>query len=230
MYHKVSADRNDNLTISQENLEVHFRYLSSHGYSCLPLSYLLEKEQSTKPGKMFALTFDDAYVNNLDFLYPLLKKYDFHCTIMLPVGFLGKTNAWDNGNEPIMNFGQLLSMDSRYVSFGLHTYKHESLLPRSSSEISTDITKCRDELSRNGIPYLPVIAYPYGAYPKDKVHKAAFIKMLEQLGITYGLRIGNRVNKWPIKNPYEVKRIDIKGGDSLWTFKTKLKKGRVKMF
>lgn len=230
MYHKVSADRNDNLTISVENLEEHFRYLSSKGYTCLPLSELLKKAQSIKPGKMFALTFDDAYVNNLNFLYPLLKKYNFHCTIMLPVGYLGKTNSWDKGNEPIMNFDQLLTMDSHFISYGLHTYKHESLLSRSTSEISADITKCMQELSKNGIAFLPVLAYPYGAYPRDKVHKAKFISMLEQLGIIFGLRIGNRVNKWPIKNRYEVKRIDIKGDDSFWKFKTKLRKGRVKMF
>jgi len=230
MYHKVSADWNDNLTISVKKLEKHFMYLSSHGYTCLPISKLLEKDQSLKPGKVFSLTFDDAYVNNLNYLYPLLEKYNFHCTIMLPVGFLGKTNIWDKGNEPIMNFEQLLSMDSHFVSYGLHSYKHESLLNMSSSEVATDITTCMHELSLKGIAYLPVLAYPYGAYPRDRVNKAAFAILLENLGIIYGLRIGNRVNKWPVKNRYEVKRIDIKGKDSLWKFKTKLQKGRVKMF
>jgi peptidoglycan/xylan/chitin deacetylase (PgdA/CDA1 family) len=196
----------------------------------LPVSKLLEKDQSLQPGKVFALTFDDAYVNNLNYLYPLLKKHNFHCTIMLPVGFLGKTNVWDKGNEPIMNFDQLLSMDSRFVHYGLHSYKHESLLTMSSSEITADIRTCQNELSLNGISYLPILAYPYGAYPRDKAGNAAFAQLLGQLGIIYGLRIGNRVNKWPIKNRYEVKRIDIKGNDTFWTFKTKLRKGRVKFF
>ena len=230
MYHKVSDDWNDNLTISVKNLEKQFNYLSSHGYTCLPLGRLLEKDQNLQTGKVFALTFDDGYVNNLNYLYPLLEKYNFHCTIMLPVGFLGKTNVWDKGNEPIMNFDQLLSMDSRFVSYGLHSYRHESLLTMSSEEIITDIKTCINELNFNGIAYLPIIAYPYGAYPRDKVNKAFFAKILEQLGILYGFRIGNRVNKWPMKNCYEVKRIDIKGTDSFWAFKTKLRKGRVKMF
>jgi hypothetical protein len=48
--------------------------------------------------------------------------------------------------------------------------------------------------------------------------------------LQFALRIGNRVNRWPLKDPYEVKRIDIKGTDSFSTFITKLKKGRRKVF
>ena len=49
-------------------------------------------------------------------------------------------------------------------------------------------------------------------------------------GIKYGLRIGNRVNNFPFKNNYLVKRIDIKGEDSLFRFKLKLKIGKLKLF
>jgi peptidoglycan/xylan/chitin deacetylase (PgdA/CDA1 family) len=230
MYHNVSPDVNDHLTISIRNLEKHLRYLSEKGYTCMPLSQIIDNKHLKLPNRVFVLTFDDAYVNNLDYLYPLLQKYDFHATIMLPVGFLGKINGWDNGSEPIMNYSQLRSMDSRYVSFGLHTYGHISLQTASTDEIVADINKCKHELSINTIDYLPVLAYPYGAYPKDGIQKKAFFELLQQLGIVYGLRIGNRINKWPLNNRYEVKRIDIRGEDSFWRFKTKLKKGRVKMF
>jgi hypothetical protein len=48
------------------------------------------------------------------------------------------------------------------------------------------------------------------------------------MGIKLAFRIGNRVNKLPLKNYFEVKRISIQGSDSMWTFKTKLLKGREK--
>jgi hypothetical protein len=48
--------------------------------------------------------------------------------------------------------------------------------------------------------------------------------------IQFALRIGNRVNHWPPKDPYTLKRIDIKGTDNFYTFKTKLSKGRRKIF
>lgn len=230
MYHKVSTNRNDHLTISISSLENHFRYLSEKGYVCLPLGHVIANQKEKIPPRVFVLTFDDAYLNNFEYLYPLLQKYNFHATIMLPVGYIGKTNEWDSDFEPIMNYEKLRSMDSRYISFGLHSYLHNSFKSLSFAEIRDDIIKCHEDLSRNGIEFLPVLAYPYGAYPKDKVSKAFFFGLLEQRGIFYGLRIGNRINKWPIKTRFEVTRIDIRGTDTFWEFRTKLKKGRVKMF
>jgi peptidoglycan/xylan/chitin deacetylase (PgdA/CDA1 family) len=230
MYHKVSADINDELTVSVKDIEKQFQYLSKKKYNCIPLNQIIKMKEGKLPKKSFILTFDDAYLNNLEYLYPLLKKYNFHATIMLPVGFLGKINEWDKGKEPLMNYQQLLSMNSRYVSFGLHTYGHISLKNSSMVDIKHDIEKCKQELSLNGIDFLPVLAYPYGAYPRDKEKKEAFFELLQKLGIVYAMRIGNRINKWPLKNRYELKRIDIRGTDSFWAFKTKIKKGRVKMF
>lgn len=230
MYHKVSADINDELTVSVQNLEKQFQYLSKKGYNCIPLNQIIKKKDGKLPRRSFILTFDDAYLNNLEYLYPLLKKYNFHATIMLPVGFLGKINEWDKGKKPLMNYEQLLSMDSIYISFGLHTYKHISLKNSSITDIKNDIEKCKQELSLNGIDFLPVLAYPYGAYPREKEKKEAFFELLQKLGIVYAMRIGNKINKCPLKNRYELKRIDIRGTDSFWAFKTKIKKGRVKMF
>ena len=229
MYHKVSSGINNHLTISDKKLERQFNFLSEQGYTCVPLTRISDIADNKLPRRAFVLTFDDAYLNNLEYLYPLLQKYNFHATIMLPVGFLGQTNKWDDGGEVLMNYSQLLSLDRRYVSFGLHTFSHLSLKDASIAEITTDIEKCRHELTIHGINFLPILAYPYGSYPRNKDKKTAFFKLLEQLGIEYGLRIGNRVNKWPLKNRYEVKRIDIKGDDTFWTFKTKLNKGRVRM-
>jgi peptidoglycan/xylan/chitin deacetylase (PgdA/CDA1 family) len=230
MYHKVSLNVTDDLTISIQNLEKQFKYLSDQTYTCLPFSQILGLKNVKIPERSFILTFDDAYLNNLEYLYPLLKKYNFHATIMLPVSFLGKVNQWDHGNEPIMNYDQLLSMDSQYVSFGLHTYGHISLKNSSFNDIEADIEKCKQDLNGKGIRFLPILAYPYGSYPKDKAKKNLLFKLLQQNGIDFGLRIGNKINKWPFKNNYEITRIDIKGGDSFWAFKTKLKKGRVKIF
>jgi len=230
MYHKVSPNTNDPLTISVENLEKQFSYLSKKGYTCLSAGQIINNGHFKLPKRVFTLTFDDGYLNNLEYLYPLLQKYDFHATIMLPVGFIGKTNEWDGGNESLMNYSQLLSMDSRYISFGLHTYRHSALKDLPITAISDDVEKCKQELNHNGVKFLPVLAYPYGSYPRDKSEKENFFAFLEQSGLVYGFRIGNRMNKWPLRSRFEVKRIDIKGNDSFWQFKTKLKKGRIKMF
>ena len=53
---------------------------------------------------------------------------------------------------------------------------------------------------------------------------------MEDFGLKYALRIGNRINILPFNSKYELQRIDIQGDESLETFKWKLKLGRIKLF
>ncbi|MDA9056940.1 hypothetical protein N9K49_03770 [Flavobacteriaceae bacterium] len=75
-----------------------------------------------------------------------------------------------------------------------------------------------------------VLAYPYGNFPREIPQKIEFFELLQKQNIAYGLRIGNRLNKIPFKNNYELNRLDIKGEDSLFKFKLKLKLGKLSLF
>jgi peptidoglycan/xylan/chitin deacetylase (PgdA/CDA1 family) len=228
MYHQVKPSSESSLSILPEKLESHFLYLLDNGYSCLKLETLLN-EQIDYSKKNFVLTFDDAYVNNLDYLYPLLIKHNLHATIMLPVNYLGKVNEWDGGNEKIMTVEQLKSMDSKFISFGLHSYSHQNLKHLSLDAVESELKESMSFLYQNFIDFLPVLSYPYGGFPREKSRKKAFFDLLEKHGLKMGLRIGNKINRLPIKNKFEICRIDIKGTDSMWEFKTKVRKGHVKM-
>jgi len=48
--------------------------------------------------------------------------------------------------------------------------------------------------------------------------------------IDFAARIGSRINALPPADVYELKRTAVRGTDSFWEFKTKLRKGRVKLF
>ena len=229
MYHQVKPSINTRLCITPEKLEAQFLHLINNGYSCIRLEEMMDVTRIF-PKNSFVLTFDDAYVNNLDYLYPLLMKYNLHATIMLPVKFLGMENEWDGSDEKIMNVDQLKSINTNYISFGLHTYSHQNLKNATIEFVRSEIENSVNFLVKNGINFLPVLAYPYGAFPREKERMAVFFNALEQSGIKMGLRIGNRINRLPLKNKFLVKRIDIRGTDSMWEFSTKIRKGRVKMF
>ena len=82
---------------------------------------------------------------------------------------------------------------------------------------------------QNRIKFTKVLAYPYGKFPKEKERKKEFFKMLDKIGIVSAMRIGNNVASYPFKKKFEVNRIDIKYGDSLKTFKWKLRFGKTKL-
>ncbi len=177
------------------------------------------------------LTFDDAYLSNLELLYPLLVKYKLRASIMLPVKYIGKTNEWDpEPHLPLLDYRHLREMNKQYIEFGIHAYEHNNYRDLSTEEVVQDITACFLNLNKNNIPFVPVLSYPFGKYPRRHLQKELFFDTLKSNGIELALRIGNRINILPIANRYEIKRIDIRGTDSFWRFKTKLRLGRCKFF
>ena len=52
---------------------------------------------------------------------------------------------------------------------------------------------------------------------------------LKKHNLDYGFRIGNRLNIFPFKDDYEIQRLDIKGEDSIFKFKLKIKFGKLSL-
>jgi peptidoglycan/xylan/chitin deacetylase (PgdA/CDA1 family) len=235
MYHKVSEKQKDSLTVTTDQLESHFRHIKEHGYNVISFRDL---ERSTKsnsplPEKPVILTFDDGYVNNLTFALPLLEKFRFKATIFIPAAFIGKTNVWDEGEEQIMNTEMLKNLHKTgIIDIGLHSYNHINYDKHKLPDIEYDIEKCLETLKSQDIPHIKTLAYPYGKYPGRKAQKNSsdFNRVLEKFQINFGLRIGSKLNRLPVKDRYNMTRTNIKGNESFFIFKTKLKKGRAKLF
>lgn len=232
MYHKLSLNTNDNLTVSADIFEKQLLYLKEKNYQPITVKQLIEHQyQKAKlPKKPILLTFDDGYENNYTYLYPLLKKHALKATISLPVAYLSHLNEWDAGDEIIMSIERLKQMDSSYIEYGLHSFQHQNYREISNDELIEDVNKCKLILSENSIPFVPSITYPYGAYPRERKRYEKFKETLLNNGILLGFRIGNRINKLPLADPFCVQRIDIKGTDSFFRFKLKLLLGRIKIF
>lgn len=232
LYHKISFKYNGLLTISEGRLKKQFEYLQENGFTPIFFSELIDhvNNGTALPAKPVIITFDDGYQNNYTYLYPLLEKFSFKATIFLPVGYIGETNKWDHKSIKLMSYDILRSMDGKYVEFGLHSYHHKSYKRKTVDFIEEDLKKCYTTLEENNISYVKVLAYPYGSFPREKEAFLKFSEMLKKSGIVFGLRIGNRINRLPITNPYLVKRIDIKGTYNIYEFSVKVKKGRVKLF
>jgi peptidoglycan/xylan/chitin deacetylase (PgdA/CDA1 family) len=180
------------------------------------------------PKKPVMLAFDDGYVNNFELAYPLLKKHACKAVFFIPSAGIGKSSVWDTNAEPLMSVEQLKNLDQDVVEFGLHSCDHKNYKNLTPGQLDADIRENIAVLKTLEIPFVPAFAYPYGGRPMDKTIYASMAESFSKAGIKLAFRIGNRVNRLPLKNVFEVKRISIRGTDSMWTFKTKLIKGRVK--
>ena len=225
MYHHISTEEGNGLTISVKNLEKQFKHLSENGYRSYHFRELLDLKELPK-GKNIAITFDDCYVSQMELALPLLKKYKLKATFFAPLDFLGKTDSWNTSSLEIMNVEHLKSLDPKIVELGFHSYYHKKYTDLSNAEIDEDTRRSIEFVSEIQLSFAPVLAYPYGKFPREKTSNKIFNEILSQNGIKYGLRIGNRINKFPFPKPYELERIDVKGEWTSLKFRQKIRFGK----
>ena len=223
MYHNVTDDvsKSTDLTISTEKLESHFKFLHEKQYKTFHFD---ELQSLTKlPKRSVVITFDDVTENQLIYAVPLLEKYQLKASFFVPFSYVGNYDYWIEGNEKIMSVEQLNGLDSNLIELGYHSFEHRRYASMSEEELIVDFERSNSFINDNNLNIKPFLAYPFGNYPKNDTHFSVFENVLKENDIKYGLRIGNRLNKFPFKNDYLIKRIDIKGEDDLFKFKLKLK-------
>ena len=84
MYHHVNPNAGDLVTVTPEVFEGQMRCLRDRGYRSLTPDELSEYLRGgTVPKKSVAVTFDDGWLDNYLFAFPVLKKYGVRATIFL---------------------------------------------------------------------------------------------------------------------------------------------------
>lgn len=230
MYHNITSNKNKSLDLSLfvQKFEEQLNYLFKNNFKSYFVSELENVDIISK--KSVIITFDDVTQNQLEFALPILKKYNIKATFFIPFSYVGKADLWNDGSQKIMTIEQLKSLDSAIIELGHHSYHHKKYTTLSFQEIQDDFDKSFEFISKNGLNVYPALAYPYGNFPKKGNQKIEFFQLLEKNNIKMSFRIGNRVNNFPFKNKFEIQRIDIKGEDSLFTFKWKLRLGKLRLF
>jgi len=233
MYHRIWPGRQDGLTLTPEQLRAQWLYLKEAGYRTLSMQEFLSisSGQQAKTGKEVLLTFDDGYHNNLTHVYPLLQELGWCATIFIIADTLDGT-ATPPGEEidRKLTVAELRSMSRDHIQLGLHGYHHENFSKCTAAEIGEILLQSFKAFEDQGIIFERVLAYPYGARPKENNVLQEMKKILIQQGLKAAFRIGNKPEKMPSADLMEIKRIDIRGEDSLQDFRIKLRKGKLKPF
>ena len=231
MYHKVWPGISDSLTITPERLREQWQLLRSEGYQPLSLPAYLDIATGNRQisGKPILLTFDDGYRNNLMYAYPLLKEFGWQATFFIITGTIDGAVSNDTDEmEQKMNLDELKQLDPAFVQLAMHGYIHEDMSKISLIEARNALERSLQVLGSSSLRWHKVLAYPYGARPGKDF--AALKELMAGMGIKAAFRIGNRVSEVPAKDLFELKRIDIKGTDTIKNFRVKLKKGKLKPF
>ena len=99
MYHHINWHEGDLVTLTPKDFENHLRFLARQKVQTLfvdeLVSWLQKREKITRPAA--ALTFDDGYLDNWVYAFPLLKKYQSKATIFIVTSWISEGDqrkAW----------------------------------------------------------------------------------------------------------------------------------------
>ena len=197
----------NNIVLTVEKFREQMKYLKEHGYQTISLAqlerFLVDEEDL--PAKSVVITFDDGYLSNYQYAYPILQELDYHGVIFLLTGFVE-----DKPQEYAVRAVQYLSWQevakmSDVFEYGCHTDNLHRLTPSgkgiltaaSPMEIAADLALARQKMG--SVSYY---CYPYGHYTERTM------ETLEREGIKLAFTIGTEHVKRG-DEPLRLKRWDM---------------------
>lgn len=151
MYHHIDEQGDDSATITPELFEQQIAALKEAGYTAVMPDDLLAyvNEGAELPDKPVVITFDDGYLSNYEYAYPILKQYGMCATIFVIGSTVGNTEHYKDTEYPItphFSFEQAQEMiDSGVISIQSHTYDMHQWADYESGRARQNILRWEDE-------------------------------------------------------------------------------------
>lgn len=220
-YHGVSPTWESDLSVPPESLAQHVQALLGKGYRGVTFQDAIF---SRKFPKVFAITFDDAYISVFEHALPILSRAGVPATVFVPTSFPDSTSpmSWQGIEEWLdtphaaelicMTWEQLRELRRQGWEVGSHTRSHPHLTTLDDGALADELRLSRLVCEeRLGTACLS-IAYPYGdvdARVADAAREAGY-----RLGATLPVGFhGPTPLRWP--------RVGMYGGDNALEFRLK---------
>lgn len=176
--------------------------------------FVSELEQYKGQNNVVALSFDDGFLDNYQYAYPLLKKYNVKATIYLATKIKGIN---------VLNKAQIHEMvASRLVEFGAHTQDHVNLLNLSDEDAFSQIQDSKKDVEALVGKCLS-FAYPFGRF--NEKHE----QMVKQIGFKNAVSTRKKIEAYTDKNQFNIPRISTHGAMNGLQMRIALMKGRYKL-
>jgi peptidoglycan/xylan/chitin deacetylase (PgdA/CDA1 family)/GT2 family glycosyltransferase len=217
MYHAIGRERESasRWVLPRLRFERQLAWLERRRYNVISLDEFVRAriEHRLPPPKSVVLTFDDGYADNVELALPALERHGFPATVFL-VSAAGGSANWDRAGETegraLLTPAAARVLDAR-LNFGAHSRTHPSLPSLEPSELEREVSGCRTELEAALAGPVTLFSYPYGERSPEVEQAVVKAGYVAACGIEPGR---NR----PSCDPYALKRLEVRGTDSLLRF------------
>ncbi len=170
LYHSVTPNGSEALAewrVSPQKFEEHLSALHEAGCQTITLDdcYNWIYESTPLPKNAVLITFDDGYLDFMEYAWPCLQRHGFTASVYLVANEIGKTNVWDRQYgevKPLMDWKQILQLRSEGISFGSHSASHPVLTSKHRKFVVNELEQSKDILEQGFGEPIKSFAYPYG--------------------------------------------------------------------
>ena len=173
MYHQVDAEPPKGspmrgLVVSPVTFSRQMAALNAVGFIGKSMGDLMPYLKGERKGKVFGITFDDGYENNLRCALPILSRYGFTSTCYVVASLVGQSNSWDieRGVKqvPLMSAQELQAWIDAGQEVGSHTMTHANLEQLDEAGQAIEIGHSKKQLEalikqKDGVQHF---CYPFG--------------------------------------------------------------------
>jgi len=221
MYHHI-LNKDSFIATSIENFDKQMKFISKNYKSLTSKEFEdYKKGKINVPKNSVLITFDDGWRDNLEFAYPILKKYGLNATLFIVTGWIDEASkknysyverkhneckkiVKERTNEVVLNWEQVESMQD---IFDIHSHTHfhrDDYFGKMSLEEELVLSKERikEKLGINTTH----LCWPRGIYDENE------IKLAKKMGYEVLYTTKRGINKADNKLD-EIKRISVKKDD-----------------
>ncbi|MEB3768262.1 polysaccharide deacetylase family protein [Acinetobacter sp. MD2] len=161
-----------------------------------------------------ALSFDDGFMDNYLYAYPLLKKYQAKATIYLATQIEGIEK---------LKLAQIQEMAaSGLIEFGAHTQHHVNLLKLDDQTAFQEMQQSKLDVEKM-VGKCPSFAYPFGRF--NEKHQ----QMASEIGFKNAVSTRKKIEAYNSDQPFNIPRVSTHGAMNALQMRIALAKGRYKL-
>jgi peptidoglycan/xylan/chitin deacetylase (PgdA/CDA1 family) len=169
-YHAVSDEWDAVTTVTTEQLRSQLAHLLGRGYTGMTFAQAL---CAPPPGKVLAVTFDDAHRSVYERALPILRSLGIPATVFAPTDYIGtgeptdREGFVDEARGPhrdelvCMDWEQLREVSEAGWEVGSHTCSHPHLTRLDETRAHDELARSRQTLEDKLQRPCPSLAYPY---------------------------------------------------------------------